>query len=338
GLRGLENFGLSCCINALLQAFSATPKLHDLLERWTVSDTEGLVSSKNVPLQLKKVLQAMRSNTSQSAVHLDFLKCLDQNKISFCIQHDADEVFLAILNFIERQMTDKNLAQEIRCLFRVTLADHLQCMECMYSVSETTCLLSLPVPLWNGDNDLEHCLKSFFEPHDLTDEDKVYCEKCGRKQPSKQGFRLISLPPVLCLHLKRFRSSFRYAVKKLSCKVRFPQTLDFKQIVGSEQVQKQQAQYALYAVIVHSGIAMSGHYTAYIRHGENQLWHYADDSHVCEVTWEDVKQTFGGFLCNKTAYMLMYKCVEEDLHFYASRPLVQALLIFRLDYYHYHLR
>lgn len=45
--------------------------------------------------------------------------------------------------------------------------------------------------------------------------------------------------------------------------------------------------YTLYAVVVHSGYAKFGHYTAYVRHRMNQRWYYADDSHVKQV--EDKK-------------------------------------------------
>ena len=43
----------------------------------------------------------------------------------------------------------------------------------------------------------------------------------------------MSLPPVLCLHLKRFRSRRDYTMK-LQCKVTFPETFDFLEIVNEE--------------------------------------------------------------------------------------------------------
>lgn len=98
--------------------------------RWA---TAGLrADSRNVPLQLKKVLAAMRSDPPRPYPHRDFLNCLDRNSIhrkrrvrtvkdnqndatsdGFCfavnIQHDADEVFLSILNLIQQQMEDRDL-------------------------------------------------------------------------------------------------------------------------------------------------------------------------------------------------------------------------------------
>ncbi|CAB1345929.1 unnamed protein product [Coregonus sp. 'balchen'] len=278
-LQGLMNYGLSCCVNALLQSFSATWELVDLLDRWNPVDKY----KESVPLQLRKVLLAMQSDQSQPAPHQDFLHCLDRNYIRLHVQHDADEVFLSILNLIQQQMSDKALAQEIQSLYKVTMETYLQCLECTYIESGTSFLLSLPMHLKDSHNSLDDCIRLFFELQELRDRDNCYCERCGEKKPSKQGFKLISLPPILCLHLKRFRNSRGYT-RKLHCKVTFPETLNISEILTAEALSQSyvqsDSQYSLCAVIVHSGDAMFGHYTAYVRHKKDQSWYYADDSNV----------------------------------------------------------
>ncbi|KAK6314797.1 hypothetical protein J4Q44_G00143260 [Coregonus suidteri] len=310
GLRGLMNYGLSCCVNALLQSFSATWELVDLLDRWNPVDKY----KESVPLQLRKVLQAMQSDQTQPAPHQDFLHCLDRNYIRLHVQHDADEVFLSILNLIQQQMSDKALAQEIQSLYKVTMETYLQCLECTYIESGTSFLLSLPMHLKDSHNSLEDCIRLVFELQELRDRDKCYCEKCGEKKPSKQGYKLISLPPVLCLHLKRFRN-YRGYTRKLHCKVTFPETLNISEILTAEALSQgyvqSDSQYSLYAVIVHSGDAMFGHYTAYVRHKKDQSWYYADDSNVRQVSWEEVQKTYGGSQKEGTAYMLLYRRTPE---------------------------
>lgn len=47
-------------------------------------------------------------------------------------------------------------------------------------------------------------------------------------QPSfffSQGYKLLSLPRILCMHLKRFRNS-SYGTRKLECTVTFPETFN----------------------------------------------------------------------------------------------------------------
>ncbi|KAJ8268970.1 hypothetical protein COCON_G00115770 [Conger conger] len=315
GLRGLPNYGLSCCVNALLQSFSATRELLPLLNGWT-NDSGATEKAKNVPEHLQKTLQAMQGDRFLTDPHKSFLCCLDRNRIPMSVQHDADEVFLTIMNLIQEQMSDTELAQQIKHLYMVKVEEYLQCNDCTYIQSGETYLLSLPLPLLRGSNTLEDCFRDFFELQKLDNGNKCFCERCGEKTPSEQGFKLIYLPAVVCVHLKRFRYDNGYT-KKLYSKVSFPPALDFKKILKQEQVSKSSEQpqsewqYKLYAVIVHCGTAMFGHYTAYIKH-EGDIWYYANDSHVSKTTWAHVEDTFGGSMGNDTAYMLLYRRTEGE--------------------------
>ncbi|XP_026182282.1 ubl carboxyl-terminal hydrolase 18 [Mastacembelus armatus] len=305
-MRGLSNDHLSCCVNTLLQTLSATWELADLLEKWEAVDNSA--NSDNVPVQLKRVLAAMRSTLPEPAPHRDFLRCLDRNRVRLYTQHDADEVFLSILNFIQQQIDDKALAFEIQNLYKISVETHLQCLECSSVQTQTSYLLSLPVHIREDHNSLEACLTSFFEPQELRDINCCFCAQCGNKTPSKKGIKLLSLPRILCMHLKRFRNS-RGFTQKLDCSVTFPKTFDFSETVQeafSTNFAQDDCTYTLFAVVVHSGTASFGHYTAYVHHRMNQHWYYANDSHVKQVSWEDVQTSYGK-PHRHTAYMLMYR-------------------------------
>ncbi|KAM4615524.1 ubl carboxyl-terminal hydrolase 18 isoform 2-T2 [Polymixia lowei] len=287
-MRGLMNYGLSCCVNALLQSFSATWELTDLLHRWKPVGGQG--DSRNVPLQLKRVLEAMQRDQPQLP-HQEFLHCLDRNYIRCNIQHDADEVFHCILNFVQQQMDDKALALDIQKLYQIPVEMYLQCLECKCIQSWPSYLISLPLHLREGCNSLEVCMKSFFELQELNGSDCCFCVQCETKMPSKQRFRNI-----------------HGRTQKLDCKVTFPETFDFLEILKEEAFSKDfvknDSKYILYAVIVHFGSAMFGHYTAYVRH-KRDSWYYADDTHVKQATWEEVQETYGNY--GDTAYMLLYR-------------------------------
>ncbi|KTG36634.1 hypothetical protein cypCar_00009807 [Cyprinus carpio] len=275
-VRGLINYKLSCCVNALLQSFSATTELLDILNKWHPSDG---IDKNNVPLQLKNTLEAMRDK-SYPAPHKDFLNCLYRQAIQRFTQQDADEIFHIILSLSKKQIADAALAQEISSLYEIKV--------------ETQ----------------ESCINSFFQPQMLTDSEVVYCDKCEKKQPSTYVVKLVSLPPILCVHLKRFRNDEGFT-RKLYDKVTFPETFSTAIFAAGQSENadclKANEDYSLYAVVVHMGTIMSGHYTAFI--SSNQGWYYADDSCVQPSTWTDVQGTYGGYRQHygETAYLLLYR-------------------------------
>ncbi|XP_049891683.1 ubl carboxyl-terminal hydrolase 18 [Epinephelus moara] len=305
-MRGLPNYHLSCCVNTLLQTFAATWEIGDILDRWKAAGGRG--DGQNVPLQLKRVLAAMNSDRPQPVPHRDFLHSLDRNCVRLNTQHDADEVFLAILNLIQQQMDDKSLALQIQSLFKISEETHLQCLECNSVQTLASYRLSLSLCVKEDHDSLESCMTSFFEHQELTGINCCYCAQCERKTPSKRGVKLLSLPPIVCVHLKRFRNC-RGNTRKLDCRVTFPETFDFSETLReafSSDFAQNDCKYTLHAVVVHSGYAMCGHYTAYVRHRRNQSWYYADDSHTRQASWEEVRKTYGGQYSD-TAYMLMYR-------------------------------
>ncbi|XP_065121707.1 ubl carboxyl-terminal hydrolase 18 isoform X3 [Paramisgurnus dabryanus] len=267
-VRGLTNDSLSCCINALLQSFNVTTELIEILNKWHPSDQAEL---NNVPGQLKKALNDMKISSNPSP-HMHFLNCLHHHSIRRFDVHDADEIFHTILNLTQKQMADKDMAQEIRKLFEIKVETQVMCKTCTYIQKVPNSLFSLPLAIREEENDLQ--------------------------------LRLVSLPGVLCVHLKRFRNDCRFT-RKLENKVTFPDTLQ-KDIFDAGLLENAEY-YSLYAVIVHIGTALFGHYTAYIR--PDQDWYYADDSYVRKVSWSDVQGTYKG--C-KTAYLLLYRKMSRS--------------------------
>ncbi|KAI4882990.1 hypothetical protein NFI96_015800 [Prochilodus magdalenae] len=231
----------------------------------------------NVPLQLKRALHAMKDQ-HQPAPHCDFLECLHHNHISYHIQHDADEVFHVILNLIEQQMSDPSLAAEIQNLYKITVDGQIHCLDCTYVHHVPTFFLSLPLHLRGERNTLEECIRSFFEVQTLEDTESFYCDRCEKKQPTSQGFHIVSLPSILCIHLKRFRSENGFT-RKLKCKVTFPESFDMADVLREHQ-ETIKGKYSLYAVVMHSGFATSGHYTAYVHCKQDKTWYYTNDNKV----------------------------------------------------------
>jgi len=69
--------------------------------------------------------------------------------------------------------------------------------------------------------------------------------------------------------------------------------------------------YELFSILVHSGGAYGGHYFAYIKCFEDGKWYEFNDSSVFHLSEEDIERCYGGSGNGGTAYMLMYRQVNE---------------------------
>eukprot|EP01017_Pseudomicrothorax_dubius_P040537 TRINITY_DN6355_c0_g2_i4.p1 TRINITY_DN6355_c0_g2~~TRINITY_DN6355_c0_g2_i4.p1 ORF type:complete len:147 (-),score=30.07 TRINITY_DN6355_c0_g2_i4:209-649(-) len=114
-------------------------------------------------------------------------------------------------------------------------------------------------------------------------------------------------PPILILHLKRFRTSrvssignyfFSHGNQKITALVDFPTTgLDLSNhILGRCD---QPPIYDLFAVSNHYGGMGGGHYTAYAMNFKDKLWYEFDDSHVSKTSPDNV--------VTAAAYVLFYR-------------------------------
>uniref|UniRef100_A0A3B5M840 USP domain-containing protein n=1 Tax=Xiphophorus couchianus TaxID=32473 RepID=A0A3B5M840_9TELE len=227
----------------------ANTLLQTLNATWELADilewkSAGVRAEDNVPFQLKRILKMMQEDLPHPAPHMDFL------------------------------------ALEIQNLYKISVETQVQCLECNNVQTRDSHLLSLPLHIKDDRNSLKDCMISFFEQQELRGIDCCFCAQCEAKTP-----KLCSLPQILCIQLKRFRN-IRGFTRKLNCRVTFPETFNFsefqRETFSSHFTQQNDCRYTLYAVVVHYGDAMWGHYTAYVRHRVSNRWYYADDSHVSQ--------------------------------------------------------
>lgn len=232
-------------------------------------------------------------------------------------------------------------------LFRGTVESNVTCAACNAKSSTIDPIedIGLDVSQFSspsgGLTDVGSSLKRFSRAEPL---DSGYrCESCGAVGRATKQSRLASIPPILTLHLKRFRygaevqkgtfapagqggrrsnrselsqllgpgTSDFYGGKSGSAKVeghsKFEQILDLRPYLTEELQAKHSKMFCrLFAVIVHAGKnSHSGHYIAYVRNvGKNEWWKM-DDSRVAAASVQEVM--------NAEAYMLLYRVVEHPV-------------------------
>ncbi len=74
--------------------------------------------------------------------------------------------------------------------------------------------------------------------------------------------------------------------------------------------------YEIYAIMIHSGTAYSGHYSAFIKDYETKRWYHFDDSRVRPISVLEIPKVFGTAKGRRStvgnAYMLMYRLIEQN--------------------------
>ncbi|KAJ6652281.1 hypothetical protein lerEdw1_012767 [Lerista edwardsae] len=161
----------------------------------------------------------------------------------------------------------------------------------------------IPSWFWGPVVTLEDCLAAFFAADELKGDNMYSCERCKKLRNGVKYCKVLRLPEILCIHLKRFRHEVMYSFK-ISSHVSFPlEGLDLRPFLAKESV-SQITTYDLLSVICHHGTAGSGHYIAYCQNVINGQWYEFDDQYVTEVH-ETVVQ-------NAEAYVLFYRKSSEE--------------------------
>ncbi|XP_063587486.1 ubiquitin carboxyl-terminal hydrolase 20-like isoform X5 [Penaeus indicus] len=158
--------------------------------------------------------------------------------------------------------------------------------------------------LWGPAVSLHHCLAAFFSADELKGDNMYSCEKCGKLRNGVKYSKVVHLPEVLIIHLKRFRHEYMFS-SKISQYVSFPlHGLDLTPFLHKDCT-SEVVTYDLYAVICHHGTAGGGHYTSYCQNWSNGRWYEFDDQYVTEVSPETVAK------CE--AYCLFYKKASIEM-------------------------
>jgi ubiquitin carboxyl-terminal hydrolase 20/33 len=118
---------------------------------------------------------------------------------------------------------------------------------------------------------LHDCMNAFFSADELKGDNMYSCEKCNKLRNGVKFSRVLALPEMLCVHLKRFRHDLSYS-SKISSPVIFPLTgLDMRQYLHKDCKSKVST-YDLTAIICHHGTVGSGHYICYAKHAPTDKW------------------------------------------------------------------
>eukprot|EP00727_Mastigamoeba_balamuthi_P005386 m51a1_g14846 hypothetical protein (591) ;mRNA; f:369942-371800 len=216
-------------------------------------------------------------------------------------QHDAHEFLRALLRSVRQaELAAAGVAADepgtsVDQVFGGWLRRDVRCRACGAVSSTHERFLDVSADVTQATDTLAEALRSFFAPERLGRAEVYSCSSCGKSEGGADTRLCLAgePPPVLTVHLKRFRPGF---LGKVSRHVAFPERL------GLGQYGVSGAAYRLCGVVTHvdviEGATQLGHYVAWVtdRHGR---WFLADDSRVAAVSLSKVLET--------PAYILFYQ-------------------------------
>jgi len=341
GVIGLRNLGNTCFINSSLQCLSATIPLTDYFlgydYRPEINKDNFLGTGGKLVAAYAELMKKMWLG-SKSVVEPDSFK--DQlstfaPQFSGYHQHDSQELLAYLLDGIHEDLNrvkSRPYVEDKDCdgsqdeqdaidawknylkrnkslvvdLFQGQLRNTCKCLECGHVNIRFEPFMYLSLPISENAKSLDDCIDIYLQKETLRGADQWYCEKCKKHVDATKKSDLWIVPPILIVHLKRFKyNDFGKVGSKNDQPISYPvNEWDLKKFMtGRKGIYPV---YDLYAVSNHMGSLGGGHYTATTLNRFDDVWYEFNDSQYRTVS-ESIHESQ-----KKSAYVLFYNRSEGD--------------------------
>lgn len=164
-------------------------------------------------------------------------------------------------------------------------------------------------------NTLSESFKHFMEPDLLESDNQVYSDSLEKKIDAQKITRIDHAPQFLVIQLKRFEYDSQTRLRnKILTRFEFDLNISINELMKTET---DDLNYELYGIILHSGNADFGHYSALVR--INDCWYRFNDSEVELFCYHNQIQIqlstdiFGpSDQADAVPYLLFYRQIETD--------------------------
>lgn len=314
GLTGLSNLGNTCFINSAMQVLSHTYELNNLLNKLECKinnniesplltewiELKNIMWSENCTVSPKPFIKTIQAVSKQKG--LDNFIGYQQNDLPEFLLFVIDCFHMALSREVNMNIsgkvvnkTDKLAVECFKMIKNIYSNEYSEIWDLFYGIHvsqiislednsvlsnspEPYFIINLPIPSNVKTPTLIDCFDLYHEGEILQDDNAWYNEKTKQKQPVKKQISYWSFPKILVIDVKRFNSNN----KKNQILIDFPLTnLDLSKYMIGYKTGK--CVYDLYGICNHSGSALGGHYTSFIKNA-NGKWYHFNDTIINEVT------------------------------------------------------
>ncbi|CCF52859.1 hypothetical protein NDA11_006518 [Ustilago hordei] len=295
GYVGLKNQGATCYMNSLLQSLFCT---HYFRKAVYQIPTEGDIPSESVALALQRVFYLLQTSDQPVGTN-ELTKSFGWKSLDSFLQHDVQEFNRVLQEKLETKMKGTAADGAITRLFVGKMKSYLKCVNVDYESSRSEDFYDIQLNV-KGMNDLADSFRDYVQTEMLEGDNKYHAEGYGL-QDAKKGVIFEKFPPVLHLQLKRFEYDIeKDSMVKINDRHEFPLDIDLAHYIDKESpLSKEDWNYKLHGVLVHSGDLHGGHYFALLKPEKNGKWFKFDDDRVTPVTEKEVlEDNYGGEITN----------------------------------------
>ena len=148
-------------------------------------------------------------------------------------------------------------------------------------MSETYYNLSVDI---EQNTSLVYCLKNYIRKEQLRSKDKFLCENCNCLQEAEKQVKLITLPKILIIQLKRFKMTNNCQFEQLCGLVNIPEEINLEFLIREKDILPEKTyNYCLRSIVIHVGSRSEyGHYFTLVK-SDNNKWIIYNDEKVQEL-------------------------------------------------------
>lgn len=227
-------------------------------------------------------------------------------------QRDVDEYLNMLMDRLETLTKSTKHEHFLKNTFGGFLTNEFICKDCPHYSEREEPFLSVSLQVKNKKT-IEESLANFVEGEILEGQNAYLCEQCNKKVAAIKRICLKKLPNHLIFVLKRFEFDYDTMSKvKINDSCEFPMRINLEKYTqfGLRKKEKGQVEqdfiefpegyfdYELKGIVIHMGIADSGHYYSLIQDREKkneEKWYEFNDTFVKYFDPRDIpNEAFGG--------------------------------------------